>query len=163
MKGKVQGVTLVDLLIVLAVLAIIMSMASPFTQWVARQQLRSTSHELLLSINYARHLALSTGQPVTLCALHDSGKCRNPWQGSLSVFVDSHRTLALAEATEVRKTVKIPDSIQLQWRGMNPTHSIRFAPTGSMFVSNGTFTISHAALDDVKKIIINRQGRARRE
>lgn len=163
MKRMMQGLTLLDLLVVLAVLAVIVSMASPAHNWVARQQLRSAHHDILLSVNYARHLALSTGQPVTLCALHGLDTCRNPWQGSLSVFVDPDRAYALNASAELRKVVKISAAIQVQWRGMNPSHSIRFAPNGLTFVSNGTFTISHTALTESKKIIINRQGRARTE
>lgn len=163
MKRKMQGVSLLDLMTVLAVLAVILSIASPVGNWLAQQQLRSAHSEILLSINYARHLALSTGSPVTVCPLHGGDKCKTPWQGDLTIFVDPNRALALGEPAGVRKVVKIPAAIQVQWRGMNPTSSIRFTPTGLTFVSNGTFTVSHSSLEQSKKIIINRQGRARTE
>lgn len=163
MRQRNHGLTLIDLLVVIAVLAVIVSMASPVGNWIAKQQLRSAHSELLLTINYARFLALSTGRPVTLCALHGSNKCQNPWQGELTVFTDPSRALALDELAEIHKVVQIPDSVDVQWRGMNPNHSIRFAPTGLTFVSNGTFTIRHKAVAEPKKIIVNRQGRARSE
>ncbi len=163
MRQRNYGLTLIDLLVVIAVLAVIVSMASPVTNWIAKQQLRSAHSELLLAINYARFLALSTGRPVTLCALHGSNKCQNPWQGELTVFTDPNRALGLDESAEVHRVIQVSDSVDVQWRGMNPNHSIRFAPTGLTFVSNGTFTITHKAIAEPKRIIVNRQGRARTE
>ena len=163
MKEGNNGFTLIELLVVVAVLTVILSMANPVSNWIAKQQLRSTHSELLLTINYARYLALSTGRPVTLCALHGSHKCQNPWQGELTVFTDPNRALALGGVAEVYKVVQLPNSIDVQWRGMNPNHSIRFAPTGLTFVSNGTFTITHKAIAEPKRIVVNRQGRTRSE
>lgn len=163
MRKTVQGVTLIDLIVVIAILTVLLSMASPAGNWLAKQQLRTTHSEIFTSINYARSLALSTGRQVTVCALHRQSKCQNPWHGDLTIFIDPTGALGLNESTQIRKVVNIPETVQVQWRGMNPNHSIRFAPTGLTFVSNGTFTLSHAALEETKKIIINRQGRARME
>lgn len=163
MKRQIQGVTLIELVIVIALLCITFSMINPLSTLIAKQQLRSTHSELILSVNYARNLALSTGRPVTICALHGANKCQSPWYGNLTIFIDPDRALAVNESAEIRKVMQIPAAVQVEWRGMNPNHSIRFAPTGQTFVSNGTFTLTHSASEQSKKIIINKQGRARTE
>ena len=63
-----MGFTLTELMITLAVLAILLALAVPnFTTAVRRSEARSLSDDLLSSLTYSRQQAISTNQCVTIC------------------------------------------------------------------------------------------------
>lgn len=59
MQRKEQGFTLIELMMTIAVLAIIATMAAPsFTQMMAKQKLNSNSRELMATLSQARSQAV---------------------------------------------------------------------------------------------------------
>lgn len=77
--ARMHGLTLAELLVTLAVAAVLATLAGPaFGSLVLDTRLASSSLQLAQAINHGRAEALRRGQPVTLCG-RDSG-CGN-WQG----------------------------------------------------------------------------------
>ena len=78
-----QGFTIIEMLIALVVLAVILSLAAPsFRDSSARTALRSTTMDLIASINNARAQAVNLGTVVTLAAT-DGTSWTQGWQATL--------------------------------------------------------------------------------
>lgn len=63
------GVTLIELMVTLAVMAVLVTIAAPsFSRLIASNRLTSQTNEFILALNLARSEATRRGQPVTLLA-----------------------------------------------------------------------------------------------
>lgn len=70
------GFTLVELMVTLAILAILTMFALPsFRDAIRRNQVSSGSNALLADLNYARAEAINRGQLVTLCPSSNGSSC----------------------------------------------------------------------------------------
>lgn len=97
-----QGFTLLEALVVLALLGILVSMAVPaVSDWRARHQVQAYAHGFLNSLVLARSEALRRQQRVTLCARASDGSCdlQIRWQQGWLVFADNNHN-ALRETHE---------------------------------------------------------------
>ena len=66
-RTQVHGVTLVELVVTLAVMAILVSLAAPsFTRMLASDRLSTQTNELVMSLNVAKSEAIKRGLPTTL-------------------------------------------------------------------------------------------------
>jgi type IV fimbrial biogenesis protein FimT len=86
-----NGFTLVEMMIVLAISAIMVSMALPsFTGLIARNRLSSESSGLMADLMLARSEALRQGSLVTVCASADGQTCSNGanWASGRITFTD---------------------------------------------------------------------------
>jgi type IV fimbrial biogenesis protein FimT len=102
-KCKLQGLTLLEALVVMAVLAVLLSLAAPaMTGMRARHQLQSQAEAFLNSMVVARSEALRRQQRVGVCARGDSDSCDASarWHQGWLVFVDSNNS-GWREAGEV--------------------------------------------------------------
>ena len=65
-RGQVQGLTLIELMITVAVLAIGLSLAAPsFTQQIGNYRLRTASESIINGLNFARAEAVRRNSPVS--------------------------------------------------------------------------------------------------
>ncbi|NAR36066.1 pilus assembly FimT family protein [Acinetobacter haemolyticus] len=110
--GKNWGFTLIELMVVIAVLAIITTMAAPaFNNMVARQQLNAATRELVFAINQAKSQAALMKTTIAVCLNRtntdddfDKGECA-------TALIPGYTALAAADQQEVRNTRVI--SIQI--------------------------------------------------
>lgn len=103
-----RGFTLVELMITVAVLAVVAGLAAPlFAGVINGNRLTSTANEIAVGIQAARMEALRRGVRVTLCQSTNGTTCSNtsPWQGWL-VFADANGNNA-PDAGEVTQTGRI--------------------------------------------------------
>ena len=93
-----HGFTLIELMVTIALLAIIMSLAVPsFQQTIASTKLTSTSTDLYSSLLQARADAISQGERMTVCKSSDGSSCivgtKTTWSIGWITFVDSTRSV----------------------------------------------------------------------
>lgn len=87
------GFTLVELLIVMAMIAIVASLAAPsFDSSISRNNVQSMRDSLFNAMQYARSEAVKRKRPVGVCASADQMTCagNTNWHAGWIVFVDDN-------------------------------------------------------------------------
>lgn len=73
---KTRGFTLIELMVTLAIMAILAMVALPsFRDAIRRNEVNTASNALLADISYARSEAIDRGQVVTMCPSKDGATC----------------------------------------------------------------------------------------
>ena len=73
-QGASCGVTLIELMVAVAIVAILATLAAPsMRSFIEALQLRSATNELEASISYARSEAIKRGKTLTLCKSKTAG------------------------------------------------------------------------------------------
>lgn len=131
-----QGMTMVELLLVLAIAAILVSFGAPALHNAhTRYQARSGFQALLHMVRFARQSAVVKRQYVTVCPTLDRLSCSDDWSRPVMVFVDMNKNehidagdnlLAYQEFRLSRGWFKLSASARRQY--------LQFKPSG---VSNG--------------------------
>lgn len=148
---RVDGVTLIEAMVVVAVLAIALSIGVPALQgFVASNRLRSTTLELRNALQYARAEAIRNNTRVTVCKANATATdCNNAgaWSDGWIIFVD--RTPGSVPAvntgstpdTILRVQPPLPPGIVIQGNGGSngPATYVSFRPDGSARQLNGAF------------------------
>jgi len=81
MHPKHHGFTLLESMIVMAILAIVLSLAVPSMVDIRnRSQVDAVQRDLISAMNAGRALAITQGQPISLCASSDGVHCDGVWQ-----------------------------------------------------------------------------------
>ncbi|SMF43212.1 type IV fimbrial biogenesis protein FimT [Alteromonadaceae bacterium Bs31] len=88
---KENGLTLIELMIGIAVFAILVSLAAPqFTNLMRKQEMKSQASLLKSALAYARNEAISRSSGVNLCGTTDGVSCSKAknWSAGWLVYVD---------------------------------------------------------------------------
>jgi type IV fimbrial biogenesis protein FimT len=91
MKNRAQGMTLIELMIAILIVAILMSMAVPsFRQFAADSRTTAATSDLVTALNVARSEALRRGTQVVACASANLAQCSDSttWSTGWIVFAD---------------------------------------------------------------------------
>ena len=95
-----RGVTLIELMIVLAIAAVILALAVPnFREFVARNRLDGAAQDLMATLQFARSEATRRGEQVTLRLAGTAGS--KNWGSGWTMFVDADRDGVLDAGEEV--------------------------------------------------------------
>lgn len=104
----VRGFSLIELMVTLAVLAVLAAMAIPsFTGLVNNNRLTSAANEIVGSLQLARMEAIRRNASVTVCSSADGATCDDtddPWAGWLTVVAGTGEVL---RANVVKAPVRI--------------------------------------------------------
>lgn len=102
-KTSMRGFTMLELLIVMAMMAILASLAAPsFDSSISRNEVQSVRDSLFNAMQYARSEAVKRKMPVGVCASNDQINCANDtnWHLGWVVFVDDNGNGTQAGADE---------------------------------------------------------------
>lgn len=99
-RSSQRGVTLMEVMIVLGIVALLLALAVPgLREFVARNRLDSAAQDLMASLQFARSEATRRGAQITLRLNGTAGS--KDWGSGWSMFVDTDRDGVLDTGEEV--------------------------------------------------------------
>lgn len=165
MRPSVYGYTLIELLLVLAVVAVLTSMAVPGLGRVVQTNAGTAlMNDLARMVSMARALAVHSGSNVTLCPSHDGSSCGGDWAAGMLLFTDANRDRKLDATDELARVagaLTVAGSLQL--RSFPNRQYLQFTPQGTTHGQNGSFTWcpANAAPELAQQLIFSQSGRTR--
>lgn len=163
-KHQNLGLSLIELLMTLAVLATLIAVAAPaFGKLIQRTEAQTSRSALTTALNTARIFAASKNAHVVVCPSADRQYCGHTteWQHGWLVFIDADDD-GLRDADEELLSVAEaqPDGVAI----LSTTGRTRidYRPDGSATGSNVTFTLcDRRGSEDASALVINNAGRVR--
>ena len=138
-----NGFTLVELIVTLAIFAILATIALPYFQEIrAKQEVNDTTNKLISTIHLAKSQALLYHSNVVLCPSQNNLNCQtNQWTAGLLVFLDSNKNRQIDTGEKIIYTESTNLKYgHLDWRGTLSAPSLTFqAENGLPIGSNGSF------------------------
>lgn len=156
MHQRLKGFTLVELMVTIAVLAIVVTIAVPsFITMVARGRADTETSDFYRALNYARLEAINRGLNVRVAP--DSTSNGN-WAGILNVFLTSNTTpalrvvpamasnstmtasgsAALIEFNNLGSMITPANTLVFTYTNGTITRNVVVCPNGRMILNNGT-------------------------
>ncbi len=157
-----QGVTLIEQIMVLAIIAALAGMATPpLRKLLARNELQVAQTDFIAALQHARATAITSGKHTLFCPSRDGSHCSNEmrWDNGWLLGHDTHRS-------------NQPDAGALYtgrgYSGKLTIHSstgrrlVRFHPDGSASGSNLTLLFCRpASAEHALSVVISNSGRVR--
>jgi type IV fimbrial biogenesis protein FimT len=162
------GVTLIELLLALAIAALLIVLALPlYGDWIAESQMMNYARDLSTSMNEARSEAIKRGTRVNLCKSANRSTCAaaGDWAQGFVVYVDHDRDGQL-DGGESALRVVAPASPGISARGNRPIADyVSYTSLGTARMLNGalqmgTLTVCRSGRNAVDVVLAN-SGRAR--
>lgn len=168
---KQCGATLLELIVVLAVSAILVTIAVPgFSGLVHATRLTSATNALVASLHVARSEAIKRSQRVVLCPSPAGDACAgiDGWHQGWMVFHDANNNAQRDTGESVVLThPPLPTGMRVTSKGSTASY-ISYTPRGDTQQVGGawqagTLTLCHesAPADSARQVVIYRTGRPR--
>ena len=136
---RIKGFTLVEMMVVVAILAIVATVALPdFSAWIANQRLNAKAESLAAGLNVARTEALKRSASVSVAFTSSNGMLDGGWNVCPADKAAADGTCAAGDLIDSRK-------------GENTTDPVDISPAGAFmvtFTSLGTAAAKDVAGDD---------------
>ena len=166
MRGQ-RGFTLFELIITLAIAAVVVGVAAPsFSNMIQDNRLSGQSLDFIAALNLARSEAIKRSVQVTLCKSANGANCTNAgnWGQGWIVFVESVAINATRDANEpiLRVHSNLAGNNRLTGNA-NFIDAISYLPSGDIVGLAGTLALCDSRNDDALSpaIAINTTGRPR--
>ena len=149
MKIRQSGFTLVELLITVAIAAILLSLAAPnFREMLVKRSVQAAGETLASDMRYARSEALKRSTQTVVCRSTDGAMCSavvGSWSEGWIVFVDSDLSGTVSSGDDLlRVQQELPNiaSIHKVSTPANTRQLFRYEPTGWAKGADESFTIT---------------------
>jgi len=165
------GYTLVELLVVMALGAILLSIAvPPMTAMLSAQRSNAAGSSFLASLNLARAEAIKRNARVVLCKSAGGLSCdlTGGWNQGRITFHDVNNNAALdADEQLIERQGAMPEGLNLTGNTQVANY-VSYSASGSAKLITGafqagtfTFCLTPASSADVQQIVLSSTGRAR--
>jgi len=162
---KPSGFTLIELMVTLAVMAIILSVGTPYLgTFLSRTELTSRSNHLLGEINQLRIEAVKRNTQTVLCPSSDGTSCNtDDWKSGWIAFADNNGDGKLAQ-DDSEPVFSVADAFGDNFvvrasTGFNNT--IRYKADSTLRSDSGTLTLCHTGMpvNNARTLAISAGGR----
>ena len=163
MSRRPLGLSLLDLLIGLAVAALLLALGAPgYRAWIAEMELRDRVEALVEALSFARAEAIKGGIRVNLCPSHDGAWCAadRRWEAGWVLFADANGD-GERDADEPLIRVQGPAHRGITVRGNRPVADyVSYTAYGqtrmvSGALQMGTFTVCRSGARRVEVVLAN--------
>jgi type IV fimbrial biogenesis protein FimT len=166
---KQSAFTLIEMMIVIALIAIVAGIAAPnLSMFTKNSALSGASEELLNTLGYAKSEAIKRGGSISICnsanPSADQPTCITGtpnWQTGWIMFVDADGDMSFDTGEtllQITQPLKNVDQITVN----NNQKAVRFRSVVLAGSSDTTFTFCNSGATE-RKVIIDKVGRIRRE
>lgn len=141
-RPRLRGVTLIELLYTLAIASMIVVIGFPTIGGIiARNQLATTTNQLLSTLMAARTLAITHNLAVTFCAGNPRDGCHRDWsQGEWMTFIDDNRNGRLDPGDQPQLVERLESSGRIGLSANGPfRRAVVFRPSGMARTASGAF------------------------
>ena len=158
-----SGATLIELLISLAIIAILLGATSPAWHYLVQQsRADSAQQQLRKAIYRTRSAAIYTKKIVSLCPYGETA-CAQDWNLGAMIFTDKNNNGIIDDNDQLLEKIDWNiKNFKLSWRASARKNHLRYSPSG-MARAFGRFTLceNSSDLSLARTIVVNRQGRLR--
>ena len=166
-KKIIRAFTIVELIICIAIIAIVASIALPyFHEYRSKQEAKNIPIKLSQINRYARSQAAVFHQNIVICPSQDSLSCQaNQWNKNMLVFIDKNKNRQVDTGEQILHI----DALNLKygnlsWRGTLSLPSVTYqAHTALPIGSNGSFYYCSTHLSSQQRIVLSKMGHIRIE
>lgn len=149
-KNNSRGISLIELIIALAIIALIASLSLPsLNVLIQKNQLENLSHDLKAALQFARLQAVLRGEKLCLNPQHD-------WSSGMHLCVDNPEHRCRKNGI-LYQWQWFYHGLQVDWRGFLSKNYLLFSPNMGSNTLNGVFYLRNQSAE--KKLVINRLGR----
>jgi type IV fimbrial biogenesis protein FimT len=168
---KATGATLTELLVVLAIAAILVALAIPgFASLVHSSRLSAATTELLVSLHLARSEAIKRNARTVICISANGSTCASGggWHQGWLIFHDANNNAALDPGeTVIHASQALPASIRLTGNSTVSKY-VSYSPSGGTksvtgAFQAGTLTVCNESATSTpgRRVVISSTGRPR--
>lgn len=163
------GLSLIELMVALAVLAVVLAIGIPSVNQLLREQrLTTTTNLFIASVHFARSEAIKRAERVTICPSVDGQHCSNQvdYSEQWIIVVGPAPGQSLQDAGPVLRVIKGPGP-RVSGRSGSIRQYVSFVSTGDLRQINSSAfqsgTIEVCLDSSARRIILSRLGRPRIE
>lgn len=158
-----RGVTLIEAVVTMTVLAICTAIAVPsYRALVQRQRVDATMHLLTAHMASARMTAVTRRTPTVVCPSDGQGGCRqdSDWTYGWLMFLDRDGNSKPDSPLDILREERAPSDLALRILSSDGRKRLRYLPNGRSYGSNLTVRLCYDGL--LKgEIVVNNTGRVR--
>jgi len=159
--GRQSGFTLIELMVTIAVVAIAITLSTPFSNVYKQNRVTTQVHEFVAALNLARSEAITRGNSVSICisGLTDPSKCSTDtvnqndpplsWENGWLVFSDANGNCTIDGTDLVLHHHKqLANKFSLQ---QTNSTCIQYNSNGVAPTTNGVWTLCDPSASDTYK------------
>jgi type IV fimbrial biogenesis protein FimT len=141
-KVNNKGFTLIELMIVIAILAILFVVAVPaYKNLQVRQKINGQANFLFSVVYQARSEAIKRSSVVTICKSNNGQACGGTWSDGWLMFADQDADGALEPSENMITAGRLDSQIDTTWSAFGSNNYIRLTQRGMTLAQNGTFKL----------------------